>query len=195
MKSPLYYFPTLYEFGIPFKHSKGYKKKIEIILDFISKYNNPKIVELGSGTGKLQDYIKQAKIKATYYGFDLNKKFVKFGRKRHRNIIYEDVFEVNLKSFDIIVACDILHHLPNHKELLNKIFEAKKPTIICEPVCKGSYSFLDKLTRIIDADGINHIPKWYNNIELKKIFGSVDIKPDIIELKESIIAMYDWHRA
>jgi SAM-dependent methyltransferase len=118
------------------------KYKFRIIGKLIGK--NKEVLDLPCGTGKLTRYLHPS---VEYEGWDLNRHFL--------NKLYKDFYKqkLNLKNFilkeknifdfhdypnsqkDIIIFCDILHHVyPNHLKLVANAKNHAKKLIICEPI-------------------------------------------------------------
>lgn len=187
--------PRLYNLFLSLVNHGKIDEKYECLSEIIGK--NKKVFDLGCGTCLLADYIDES---CDYIGWDLNRNFVKNGKIRGLNIFQKDVFEFDdYPKNDVIVICDVLHHIvPKHEFLIN---EAKKRTnklIISDPVvsvpgynllskicCCKIYSYYDYL--LGDNDGINKLDdrkKWSfkNQEELNFYFHSLGAK-EIIFLK------------
>jgi len=88
--------------------------------------------------------------------------------------------EKNYIKSDIIILCDILHHLTKDKmHKLVSIAEkfSKEKVIILEPSFvglasgKGFFSkIMAKIFTKIDSDGINHIDNWFTKQDYQKLF-------------------------
>jgi len=164
--------PWLYSLSIKLLHFNGFKKIREII------GQKKSVFEPACGFGRLQKYLHNS---CTYSGIDLNEIFINFGRKRGLDIRIGDVLEEkNYIKSDIIILCDILHHLTKdnvHKVVsLAKKF-AKEKVVIMEPSFVGLASgkgFFSRLTAKvftkIDFDGINHIEHWITKQDYRKLF-------------------------
>lgn len=205
MKWIQYRFPRLYELTLKFLHGKNFRKRYNYITRNIEKNSN--VLDVGCGTGILGNLISK---KCNYIGIDLNEKFLNFASARSLKVFKCDVFNFKKysKNIDIIVVCDILHHIyPKHKILLEKIGKSAKKIIVCEPyMCeeKEKIRFSEKfdiiLDAILDADGINPSilkfdKRWrYSKNGLKDFFKKSIKNRRKLTLKEigkDIIAIYD----
>ena len=164
--------PWLYSLSIRLLHFNGFNKISEII----GKKKN--VFEPACGFGRLQKYLHNS---CSYSGIDLNEIFIDFGRKRGLDIRIGDVLEEkNYIKSDIIILCDILHHLTKDKmHKLVSIAEkfSKEKVIILEPSFvglasgKGFFSkIVAKIFTKIDSDGINHIDNWFSKQDYQKLF-------------------------
>lgn len=164
--------PWLYSMSIMLLHFDGFKK----IRGIIGKGKN--VFEPACGFGRLQRYLDDS---CSYSGIDLNEIFINFGRKRGLDIRIGNVLEEkNYIKSDVIILCDILHHLTEDKiqrlvSIATKF--AKEKVIIMEPAFvglasgKGFFSrFLAKVFAKIDFDGINKIENWFTREDYQKLF-------------------------
>lgn len=119
------------------------QKKFLTIAKLIGN-NSKKVLDLPCGSGYLIRFLHPS----TYYtGYDLNHRFLKKikrdwekGRIKLRKVILkqQNIFDFDKypkEKQDVIVLCDILHHVyPNHLELVENAKNYAKKIIICEPV-------------------------------------------------------------
>lgn len=164
--------PWLYSFSIKLLHFSDFNKIAEIV----GKKKN--VFEPACGSGRLKKYLHDS---CTYSGIDLNEIFIKFGKKRGLDIRIGDVLEEkNYIKSDIIILCDILHHLTKdnvHKLVaLAKKF-ANEKVLILEPSFLGIASGRGFFSRLIakiftkwDSDGINKIEHWLNRQDYHELF-------------------------
>lgn len=145
-------------------------KKFSTIATFIGK-GPKKVLDLPCGTGYLMRFLHPA---IEYEGADLNPRFLKRIRKkelkkrkikltkiilRHKNIF--DFQDYQGKKKDVIVLCDILHHIyPKHIDLINIAKKIANKIVVCEPyvINPKEISARDKLFKIIIFFG-KHLPK------------------------------------
>jgi SAM-dependent methyltransferase len=164
--------PWLYSLSIRLLHFDGFKK----IRDIIGKEKN--VFEPACGFGRLQRYLYDS---CSYSGIDLNEIFINFGKKRGLDIRIGDVLEEsNYIKSDIIILCDILHHLTKDKiqEVVSIATKfAKEKIVIMEPAFvglasgKGFFSRLAaKVFARVDFDGINNIEHWFTRQDYQKLF-------------------------
>jgi len=183
-KSFIYLHPTIYELGI----SMLYFDALKILKDIIG--HNKTVLELASGYGRNIRYIYPD---CSYSGFDLNKSFVNYAKKKGRDISLGNIFdEKNYKSVDIILLCDILHHLKNQEIenlLLLSTKYVKEKIVIIEPQFvkiaskKNIFSkIFAKVFSIIDYDGINKIENWLSEKEYYELFNKLKKQNKIKEI-------------
>jgi predicted TPR repeat methyltransferase len=96
---------------------------------------NQRVLDIACGPGILLRYLDNS---CTYNGFDLNEKFIAHINKKHNfNLKTGNVTdEKSYSNADVIVAMDILHHIPRKQR--KKVIElclkyANKKLIVCEP--------------------------------------------------------------
>lgn len=119
-------------YGAPFEptHSKGLKNIIELA----KPRKGDKIVDLGSGDGRIVvEFAKNPLIKEAH-GYEINpilvflsrRKIKKLGLQKKAFIHRKSFWKVNLKKFDIIVAFQIIFVMKNLKEKIEKEIKGKK---------------------------------------------------------------------
>lgn len=188
----IYRSPWLYSMAIRLLHFDGFKQ----IKDVVGKKKN--VFEPACGFGRLQRYLHDT---CSYSGIDLNKTFINFGRKKGLDIRMGDVLEEsNYVKSDIIILCDILHHLTiNKTQRLVSIATkfAKEKIVIMEPTFvglasgKGFFSrFLAKVFAEIDFDGINNIEKWFTRQDYQKLFKDLKDTNNFIDMRIQIFRQY-----
>lgn len=184
--------PWLYSMSIRLLHFDGFKKVKEII------GKEKKVFEPACGFGRLQKYLPPC---CSYSGIDLNETFINFGRKRGLDIRKGDVIkEKNYIESDIIILCDILHHLTMDK--IQKIVSiakkfAKEKVVIMEPAFvgvasgKGFFSrFLAKVFAKVDYDGINKIENWFTKQNYQSLFKYLKEANNFIDMKVQLFRGY-----
>ena len=196
--SLMYRYPKIYNFIVGRIHRESLEKRYSRISSEIG--SNAKVLELGCGTALLASYLQTG---CSYVGWDLNKVFVKHCNQRGINVIYKNIFDIEYENsyYDVIVICDVLHHImPDHERLVSLSKEKATKVIISEPArnhrpAKIYRSVIHLLHRLFgDYDGINNIEKhflWdYDQEKLIKFYKSMGsqkthhIGSDIISIIE-----------
>jgi len=129
-----------------------------------------RILDLPCGTGYLMRFLHPA---IEYEGVDLNNRFlkrIKTKELKKRNIKLKKIIihQKNIFDYqdykgqkkDIVVICDILHHIyPKHIDLINMAKKISNKIIICEPyvIKPREISARDKLFKIMIFFG-KHLP-------------------------------------
>jgi len=216
---------TVYEFFT--KRLYHQDKKFSIIATIIGN-DHKHVLDLPCGIGLLTKFLHPT---ITYEGWDLNHRFLKKIKKewlqgriklnkvilKQKNIFEIDEYHNNTK--DIIVFCDILHHVfPNHIKLIEKAKKVAKKIIICEPLtvrpkqikahdwlgklfiylCKFLPEKLLKLVDffLADNDGINSYDdrqKWKHDREsLKEFYIKLGFNK-IYHLKDEYIGVWQQY--
>jgi len=164
------------------------------------------VLEPGCGPALLAKFLAKG---SSYRGFDGNKIFVNYDQKRHLQVLEGDVFDfTNYSPADVVVVCDVLHHLPLAKrgEFIRYCWQTvKKKLIICDPWRekipeKGWHSWLKKWAfTYSELDGTNR-PKllevWTKKElreKMEKGFGVIplNISRTIKEIGEDFIVVYE----
>ncbi len=195
---------------------------------FISKLigKNKKILDLPCGTGFLTRFLHPSNI---YEGWDINNRFLnklkkdwmrgkskmKYISVKQKNIL--DFHNYSEEKVDVIVLCDILHHInPSHFTLVENAKIHARKVIVCEPIAvkpkdikaytrfiriflKIGKFFPEKLYKLIDFlfldnDGVNSYKKrltWnHNNKSIKSLYKKMGFEK-IYEIKDNYIGVWD----
>lgn len=117
------------------------KKKFLTIGKLIGR--NKRVLDIPCGTGYLCRFLDPS---VEYIGFDLNHRFLKKitadadrGKIRLKSLVVEqkNIFDFDNypKDVDVVVLCDILHHItPRHGDLVEHAKIVAKKVIVCEPI-------------------------------------------------------------
>jgi len=155
MASFIYRHPMLYNFMLKLIHRKTLNNRYRHISKIIGK--NKKVFELGCGTALLRGFLDRG---CSYTGWDLNPKFVEYCRKRGINAKKMDIFDFDsYPKSDVIIICDVLHHIfPRDGILLKNAMTKTKNLIIVEPYLEKQMmpNFIMKRIEVLDDDGINN---------------------------------------
>jgi len=202
-KSIFYKHPLLYILGLKWLHKSNFTKRYRYMASFVQK--GDLVLEPACGPAILADFLPEG---VYYQGFDMNKEFIDYASKKHSGVYLGNVLDPkNYCQADIVVACDILHHLKprDRKTFIKHCFEAaKKKLIICEPgkkdySQKGVLSSLKKrLVEWSEKDGTCdfRIEYFLTKEELlnqiKTGFGIIptSIQRSIKEFGEDIVVVY-----
>lgn len=120
----------------------------------LSRLNNSRVLDLGSGTSQLLDFLKPS----NYLGLDKNKTYVEFARNKYMakgkyNFQNKDVVKGKMpqKSFEYIISINILHHLADNDQ--EKFFRKASAVKAKEYVVVESYpnGFFGGILRFLDA--------------------------------------------
>jgi SAM-dependent methyltransferase len=182
-QSVFYRHPLLYELGIHFL----YLNRLKILKEIVG--HGMSVFEPACGFGRMKKYLYPD---CAYSGIDLNEKFVSFGCKKNRDIQVGDILkEENYKPADIILLCDILHHLqmPEIHHLFRIAGKFAKKIVIIEPTFvalaakKNTFShLLGKLMTRVDSDGFNEITHWMSKEEYHELFVSLNAVIPILNM-------------
>ena len=185
MRSIFYRFPLLYEWGMWVIYFDG----LAILKEVIGKKKS--VFEPACGYGRIKKYLYPDCI---YTGIDLNHHFIKYGRKRNREICLGNIFDTSMyRQADAILLCDILHHL-KIKEIRKLLAIAAQfaleKIVIIEPTFVHIATLNNMLSRAIgrvmaamDSDGFNKIDHWMSKEEYRQLFQSLKEENNIREME------------
>jgi SAM-dependent methyltransferase len=198
MPALMYRYPRLYELALNVVHGKQLKKRYEIIAEKIGE--NKRVFEPGCGTDMIHPFLLGG---CVYEGWDLNARFLTYCRKRGVSVFSKDIFDfANYPESDVILICDVLHHvIPRHESLVVEARKRTKTLIISEPaksfkppsLLMPIAAFLNR--HILDYDGINSATtqlEWdYSKEKLEDFFRklgcteTIDVGWDMIAVFKS----------
>ena len=180
---------------------------MKYIENYLKKMNNPKIIDIGAGTGKYS--IKLSNLGYDVTAVELVKHNLKVIEKKNTKVKVYQGNAINLKkfkdkSFDLTLLFGPLYHLISKNEKIKALEEAKRITkdngIIMVVYCMNDYAiikhgFLDN--HIIEAKGNNKIDNNYhvksNSQDLYSLMRIEDINElnNIVNLKRIQIIAQD----
>lgn len=203
MKSIIYQAPALYKLGLGLIHGKNLERRYQYMASFVKR--GDLVLEPGCGPAMLADFLPEG---VKYKGFDINERFIRYGKRKQRDVYVGNVLEPkNYCQADVVVACDMLHHLraSDRKAFIGFCFNsARKALIICEEGGKeikanSLFCSLRKpLLEYFDSDGTDQmkIEERWSEKELKeqmeKGFSiiSPDVKRKIVKIGRDLVVVY-----
>lgn len=196
-----YRYPQLYDLLVRIIHGKSLEQRYKIIGEEVGEHK--KVFELGCGTAMVYPFLHNS---CEYEGWDLNERFLAFCRRRGITVSKKDVFDFkDYPDNDVILICDLLHHLaPNHERLVIGALERSKKVIISEPARSLKPPKMIKPLVLLsnylvfDYDGINQLNqtlKWdYNEEKLSDFFKMLG-STKIVTVGWDMIAVFDDHNS
>jgi len=195
--SLIYKSPSFYHAFLKILHGSSLKKRYELIAREIGE--KKRVFEPGCGTCLIYPYLQAG---CVYEGWDLNEHFINYNTKRGRRVYQKNMFDFNdYPPNDVILLCDILHHVvPRHEELIRMVVKKTKKLIISEP--PTSFKLLKKFKRtayflhktLLDDDGINpfdNMVEWdYPEEKLRSLFNACGCTK-IIKMGWNLVAVFD----
>lgn len=146
------------------------RRSIRQLIEKYNKVKNPKIIDIGCGTGK---NIEELQKLGLVFGLDNSKEALNFCKKKGlKNLILGRAEKTDLKDnfFDIITLLDVLEHTDDEKTLkeMNRILKKGGLIIITVPAFPWLWSKWDEIL---------HHQRRYTQDTLKKILISNNFYP------------------
>jgi SAM-dependent methyltransferase len=178
MKSLLYWHPVIYERVLGIVHGSFLASRYRMIAKEVGI--KKRVFDVGCGTGMLAGFLDES---CRYAGWDANKKFVTYCKANGLVVEEHDIFDfANYPKSDVIVLCDILHHVcPKDKELLEGALKKARRLIAVEPLKPYRIPLPKPALKVYDAvlgdhDGVNSFENrigWnYSEAGLNEYFSS-----------------------
>jgi ubiquinone/menaquinone biosynthesis C-methylase UbiE len=145
----------------------GVNENIGKVFTYVTK-PNPKVVEIGCGDGK--DAIEITKRTNDYIGIDISEEFIKIAKSKlpSTKLILADFEEFEFESgIDVFYASAVILH--SDKESVSRL--------------------LDKITDLLNVNGVVFIASKYGEYERKEIVVQDMVKINFLYTPESIGAM------
>lgn len=101
------------------------KERIEILNTFLKKKKDPKLLDLGCGTGWFLELAREEGF--SIYGQELGMALSQYASEVLNIKIYRDLNEIEEKNyFDVITMFDLIEHVPDPLEMINKAIQLIK---------------------------------------------------------------------
>lgn len=164
-----------------------YKARREIVFDWVfralKKYNDPSILDIGCGTGFNISYLKQNGYQHAD-GMDISRDALVYCQSRKLdNIILASAesLPVHNAAYDIVLALDIIEHLPNDWNSLSEIHRILRNNgtfVIFVPAFQFLWSFQDE---------ISHHQRRYDATDLKMKLHQAGLKVEKLTYVNSFL--------
>ncbi len=195
--SLVYKKPSFYHALLKILHGRSLRKRYELIARAIGE--KKRVFEPGCGTCLIYSYLHDG---CEYEGWDLNERFINYNIKSGRRVYRKNMFDFNdYPPNDVIILCDLLHHVvPRHEELIKMSLQKTVRLIVSET--PQSFKLQRKFKRIayflhstiLDDDGINpfdNMVEWdYPREKLTSLFAKCGCT-NIITAGRNLIAVFD----
>lgn len=108
-----------------------HSKKWRTLSRFLGDISRGKLLDVGCADGTTAVYIAKQYPKIEVYGMDYFDKVIKYAKKIHPEVefLHGDAHKIPFKpkTFDVVVATEVLEHLENPKQALSEIHRVLKP--------------------------------------------------------------------
>ena len=96
------------------------KERIDNIIKYFTT-KKIKILDVGCSTGFFVEAARDFGLDCI--GIDLNPSAIEFGQKRGLDLYVKDIFDITNQRFDVITLFDVLEHLTNPSQIIDKTYE------------------------------------------------------------------------
>ena len=162
--------------------------------EYVNKYIKPKegdcVLDIGCGPADILEFLPKVK----YYGFDSNCKYIDNAKKRfggRGNFFCQELSEANIPdniSFDIVLACAVLHHLNDAKadqlfKLSAKCLKRGGRLVTYDGCHAENEGFISKILCSLDRGKYIRDKEGYVNLA-RKVFTNVeyDVRRDLVNI-------------
>jgi len=108
----------------PFTYGYYHKKELGYVMKIVKMHNLKKILDVGCATGKNLNELRSVSPNSLFYGADFSFEMIEFARKQYPDMFFVQSDITNLgfknKSFDLVYSLEVLEHLPNKLEDVEK---------------------------------------------------------------------------
>ncbi|TKJ40883.1 hypothetical protein CEE36_09065 [candidate division TA06 bacterium B3_TA06] len=173
LKTSSYYdniYLTSEEYRLPYKDSRYYVLWTQI-LQFIKRIDEPKILEIGCGTGQFANYLYDEGYR-DYHGFDFSPQAIKMAKDVvNLHFTVGDATNPNCYNCDynVIVALEVLEHVADDLAVIKNIREGT-PIVFSLPTLddpahvrrfKTRSQIIRRYYKLIDIKEIVRIKTWF----------------------------------
>lgn len=202
-KSIFYKFPLLYIWGLKWIHKSNFSKRYQYISNQVRV--GDLVLEPGCGPAILADFLPPGSF---YKGFDTNRDFVNYAKKRHPEVSIGDVLNFNnYCKAAVVVVCDVLHHINpvDRKKFIDYCYRsADVMFIICDPgkkmdqMPKYLHPLWKRITEWSEKDGTNDF-KYEHLLTRGQLINEIDngfdvisssVKREIKEIGDDVVAIF-----
>jgi ubiquinone/menaquinone biosynthesis C-methylase UbiE len=185
-----------------------YPKPLELLLrknHYISKQNiainyilphipnkNVIVLDFGSGSGALSDYISKQLINSQVIPLDIEDVH-EYGKKPTIYDGYKIPYKDN--TFDVVICLFVLHHIPHQDKILDELIRICKGKLLIMEDCKDS-TIDNILTKIHSHSSYGQCHNCFHSTrDWIRIFKSKDVKVDkVINVNRFMLPIYPVSR-
>ncbi len=170
------WYETVTNFWFPERHQK--------LIALIQQKPNGSILDVGCGTGKMLEAIRNKFPNLTLHGIDLSESMISFAKQNYLNSSFSVGSAENLpfekEKFDILTNSISFHHYTNPEQAIREAYRVLKPTgqfllMDISPNTNIKRRFLDFFAKYIARDGHvgfrtpDEIKNWFEKAGFKNI--------------------------
>lgn len=101
------------------------------LIEFCGDLKGKKVLDIGCGTGRVEDLIKAAEINAQITAADISDEMLKIAKHRHPDVefVQADINAMPFKDeeFDVVIAAFVIVHIKNLHKAFKEIDRVLKP--------------------------------------------------------------------
>ena len=163
---------------------------LDAMIQMAGNIDQLKLLDIGTGTGKVLDAFYSVYPVSEYYGLDLNDSMMSKIQNRHYKLCIGNVENLNMfksNCFDIVTARMVIHHVDNLINAFNEIYRVLKPggkLILCEgnPPNRNCIEFYEEMFKYKEKRHtflMDDLTNLYINAGFEEIWGKVIINKNM----------------
>lgn len=153
----------------------GYRKKLQ---EKISNLHGKTVLEIGSGEGYILNYVQEVRPDLNLAGSDISHESIKSNLQIYPQIKWcvtkGEYLPFQKSEFDIVLACEVLEHLPDPARVLAEMRRVTKKFVVISVPQEPLWRILNMLRLKYVSDLGNtpgHLQHWSTK-EIRKLVGA-----------------------
>lgn len=172
----------------------AYKRRASIILKNINLLGHSNLLEVGCGRGFYINSISHLFPESNIWGIDLCEKYLSIAAKnkgKNVRLLKSDATDLPFENnyFDIIIASEILEHIPNDIRAISEMYRVLKPDgkIVITIPSKNYPFFWDPINWVLERTFKCHLPSniwWLSGIwaDHVRLYSEKEITKKVINM-------------
>jgi SAM-dependent methyltransferase len=167
----------------------GLFRRRQLAVDTVKAYANPRVLDVGCGSGRIGEFVLEAGGAGQYVGVDFSEPMIELARARlegrfadRTQLIVDDFLTAPLDGqFEVILAVGLFDYLPEPHHFARRMFELTAPRG-CVVGSFPTWSLIKGPVRKVRYEWLGDCPIFnYSRRELELMFGAAGF--DRIEIR------------